>query len=209
MAAVADERRRRATRRGFVGAGAALAGGGLLALAGARPWLAAQEGFADDLDVLTFALTLERMEAAFYRQGLRTFDEAAFRAANRPDSVRPNLEAIRDHEQTHVETLTQAIGDRGGTPVEPAEYDFGYDDVDGFLEVAMALENVGVAAYAGAAPSIENADVLAAALGIHSVEARHAAYLNIRNEESPFPNAVDEAMTRDEVLEAAGGFIVS
>ena len=105
--------------------------------------------------------------------------------------------------------LTQTITDLKGEPVEEAEYDFGYDDVDGFLEVAMALENVGVAAYAGAAPSIESADILAAALGIHSVEARHAAYLNIRNEESPFPNAVDEAMTRDEVLEAAGGFIVS
>ncbi len=60
----------------------------------------------------------------------------------------------------------------------------------------------------GAAPSIENADVLAAALGIHSVEARHAAYLNGLNNASPFPAATDTPLTPDEVLAIAGPFIV-
>ncbi|MGI8485727.1 MAG: cupredoxin domain-containing protein, partial [Thermomicrobiales bacterium] len=56
-------------------------------------------------------------------------------------------------------------------------------------------------------PSIENKDVLAAALGIHSVEARHAGFLNGLNKMSPFPDAVDSPQTREEVLKVAGGFI--
>ena len=86
----------------------------------------------------------------------------------------------------------------GNRWVTEAVYDFGYEDAAGFLEVAMALENTGVAAYAGAAPAIQDKAVIAAALGIQSVEARHAAYLNERNEQSPFPGAfapgVDEKL---------------
>ena len=66
-----------------------------------------------------------------------------------------------------------------------------------------------MAAYAGVAPFVSDADLLATLLGIHSVEARHAAYLNDVNGESPFPEAFDEALTRHEVLEVAGQFIVS
>ena len=215
LEAVHAERRRLSSRRGFVAGGAKLAGGGALALAfagapgaGALRSALAQE-FEDDVDVLNYALTLEHLEYAFYRDGLEEFGEDGFAEAGRPASVFTNLEMIRDHEQAHVEALTAAVEGADGKPVEEQEYDFGYEDVDGFLEVAMALENTGVAAYAGAAPAIENADILAAALGIHSVEARHAAYLNIRNEESPFPAAVDEALTREEVLEIAGPFITS
>ena len=46
------------------------------------------------------------------------------------------------------------------------------------LETAATVENLGAAAYLGAAGSIKSQDVLAAALSIHSVEARHAAALN-------------------------------
>lgn len=134
---------------------------------------ASAQDFEDDLDVANYALTLEHLEYAFYRDGL---DELAA---------------------------------DGGEPVTEAEYDFGYDDLAGFLEVAMALENVGVSAYAGAAPSITDAAILAAALGVHSVEARHAAYLNQVNGELPFPDAVDTARSREEVLKLAGPFVAS
>jgi hypothetical protein len=45
-------------------------------------------------------------------------------------------------------------------------------------------------------------------LTIHGVEARHAAYLNGLQGESPFPDAVNPTLTPDEVLAAAGPFIV-
>ena len=46
------------------------------------------------------------------------------------------------------------------------------------LKTAATVENLGAAAYLGQAGNIKNKDVLAAALAIHSVEARHAAALN-------------------------------
>ena len=73
---------------------------------------------------------------------------------------------------------------------------------------AAALENTGVAAYAGAAPSIADPEVLAVALGIHSVEARHAAYLNTRLGELPAPVSNDMAKGPVEILEIAGAFFV-
>ena len=71
-------------------------------------------------------------------------------------------------------------------PVERATYDFGVTDAASFLATAMTLENVGVAAYDGAGQFIQNADLLTAAGSIVAVEARHAAYLNLVNLESPF-----------------------
>ena len=165
--------------------------------------------FKDAVDVLNYALTLEHIEATFYREGLKMFDAAAYEAAGYQTTVRDYVEEIGEHEAQHVEALTKAIKQLKGEPVEEAEYDFGYDDLAGFLATAAAVENLGVAAYTGAAQYlIDNDDLLTAALTIHGVEARHAAYLNVvTGADSPFPDAVDAPMTPDEVLEIAGPFI--
>jgi hypothetical protein len=54
-----------------------------------------------EVDVLNYALTLEHLEATFYRQGLETFGPDDFEAG-----VFDNLVLVRDHEAAHVETLT-------------------------------------------------------------------------------------------------------
>ena len=87
-------------------------------------------------------------------------------------------------------------------------YDFGYSDAAGFLQVAMALEDTGVAAYQGAAQYlIDEDELLTAALTIHGVEARHASYLALLNGAVPFPEAFNPTLTPDEVLEIATPFI--
>lgn len=212
---IAAERGRIRSRRAFLGTGAKVAAAGALgaAFSGAgafrlAPSALAQE-FADDIEILNYALTLEHLEYAFYRDGLAQIGKEVIAEATGDEGAFDLLTEIGDHEKAHVDALTQAISGLGGEPVAEATYDFGYQDAVGFLEVAMALENTGVAAYAGAAPSVTDDAILASALGIHSVEARHAAYLNGLNDTSPFPEAVDMPLTMDEVLEAAGGFIVS
>lgn len=165
--------------------------------------------FGSEVDVLNYALTLEHIEATFYTQGVEAFAAQDYVDLGFDPSVLDYITAIRDHEVAHVEALTQVVTDLGGEPAAQAEYDFGYTTLAEFLAVAQALENTGVDAYTGAAQYlIDNDDLLTAALTIHGVEARHAAYLNLLNATSPFPDAFDAPLTPDEVLEIATPFIV-
>ncbi|EMA64442.1 hypothetical protein C469_00906 [Halorubrum lipolyticum DSM 21995] len=215
-----------------------LAGGALLALGGGTGLAMGQDedsapdemmaNFDDvagtDLDVLNYALTLENLENAFYREGLEMFSMEDFAQADfqwdfqglsggtaeeLQGMMYDHVEVIGEHEAVHVEVLGEAITLLGGDPNPEADYDFGLETVEGFLATAQVFENTGVAAYAGAAPFIESPDLQSAALSIHSVEARHAAFLNHLNGESPFPNAFDSALSQQAVLDAVGPFIVS
>jgi hypothetical protein len=208
-----------ATRRDVLRRSAAIGGGALaLSVAGSNAALAhdASDDDVSDVDVLNYALTLEHLEHAFYRDGLERFAPKDFRHAktlnglgNRVvEGVHPRLVAIRDHEKAHAETITSVVNDLGGEPVSEADYDFGYDCVDEFLGVAAVLENTGVSAYDGAINLIGSEDLLTAGATIATVEGRHASYLNLLNGENPFPAAFDEPKTMEQVLEAAGGFIL-
>ena len=64
-----------------------------------------------DTEILQFALTLENLENTFYRQALDKLDEQAFANAGYEPWVRSRFEQIREHEQTHVDFLTKALGD--------------------------------------------------------------------------------------------------
>jgi len=210
---VNEVRQRLASRRGLLKGSAALTGGAALALAGIpalRDFEAAAQDVGDDeISVLNYALTLEHLENAFYRDGLASLTEQAFLDAGFDATVVDFIAEISANEATHVETLTAVINDLGGEPVEEGTYDFGdaFTDAEPFLATAQALENTGVSAYTGAAQYLIDSDeLLTAALTIHGVEARHAAYLNILNGEDPFPEAFDPPLTPDEVLEAAAPF---
>ena len=203
------------SRRGFL-AKSAVAGGALLALGGGtavaqdeeeeeeaeeEPEMAPFTDRGTDVDVLNYALTLENLEDAFYREALDEFDEEDFVES---DALAEFDEEARyevydavvvagEHESTHVDVLTQVVQLLGGDPAMEMEYDFGFESVGDVLELAQVVENTGVAAYAGAAPYIESPDLVSAAVSIHSVEARHAAVFNRVNGDSPFPDAFDAA----------------
>jgi hypothetical protein len=212
--AVFEERERILSRRRLLGGGMKLGAAAAVTLGmggilpGARLSAFAQDiALTSDLDVLNYALTLEHLEYAFYRDGIGSF---TFGADPFGQSIDTNLAAIRDHEGAHVQALTQTITDMGGTPVAEATYDFGYGtDPAAFLATAAALENTGVSAYDGAAQYIQTADLLPVAGGIVAVEARHASYLNLITGAVPFPNAFEVAKTPAEILDIATPFIVS
>jgi rubrerythrin len=126
-----------------------------------------------DLEIVQYALTLEHLETDFYNAVL---DSGVVKNRRLGETAK----LIRDAEQAHVDTLTGVVKDLGGTPKRPrtnfdAVLEGGERKV---LETAAAVENLGAAAYLGQAPRIKSKDILAAALSIHSVEARHAAALN-------------------------------
>lgn len=138
------------------------------------------------VNVLNFALTLEYLESEFYKKAVGT-------AGLIPAADLPGFTAIRNHEVAHVAVLRQTISQLGGTPVTLTadKFDFTagngsmngpyasvFSNYDTLLAVSQAFEDTGVRAYKGQAGNlISNNAVLTAALQIHSVEARHAAYI--------------------------------
>ncbi len=215
-----DESERGRSRRTFMG-DAALAGGGALALSAVGGVAAANGDESDstpgDVEILNYALALEHLEYAFYEEFLANHTEsevensAVAQYFARPTlrySTYQQIEDVRDHEGAHVEALTETIEDLGGTPVEPAAYEFPYETMEEFVAIADRLEAVGVSAYAGAAPMIDDEDVLKAALSIHSVEAEHQTYFQLLNLQRPSPDAFNTARSMDQVLPIAKQFVV-
>ncbi|KAJ1020912.1 hypothetical protein NDA18_005759 [Ustilago nuda] len=135
----------------------------------------AAAGQADiDSIILNYALTLEHLENAFYRDSLATYDAAAFRAAGYPDWVRQRFIEIGGHEKAHVDFLTKALGDQA---TKECTYNFGVTDVKSFVATSVLLEGIGESAYLGAAQNITNPSTLTAAGSILTVESRHKGNL--------------------------------
>jgi len=159
-------------------------------------------GVASDIAILNYALTLEHLETDFYAKvvdsGLLKGKELDF------------AKHVGETERQHVEALTGTIEKLGGTPVAAPMMTFPLKSRKAVLELAATVENLGAAAYLGKAAEIKSPEVLAAALSIHSVEARHAAALNRLLGKSPTPNgAFGNPASEKQVLAAVKPFIVS
>ncbi|XYD06737.1 ferritin-like domain-containing protein [Methylobacterium sp. NMS12] len=172
--------------------------------------VASTEVFAQGLpgqvvDVLRFALTLEYLEAEFYRTALATprLIPARYRAV---------FTQLARHEAEHVRLLQGALG---GAVIPPPAFDFTgkgkYPDVfanfDTFTTLSSTFEDLGVAAYKGQAGNLQGTPVLTTALQIHSVEARHAAEVRRVRGFVGWDGAFDAPLTKAAVLAAATPFL--
>jgi hypothetical protein len=154
-----------------------------------------------DVAIVNYALTLEYLEAAFYADAIKT----GFFKGKQLDLIKQ----IGEHEREHVNALTMAVKQLGGTPAAKPATKFPLSDAKTIVKTAQAVENLGAAAYLGQAPKISNKDILAAALSIHSVEARHAAALNTLLGKDITPDgAFAKPASMAEVLPIAKQFIV-
>ncbi len=122
-----------------------------------------------DVAILNYALTLEYLETQFYNKVI-----AANLFSGKAGAL---LKSFGEQEQTHVEAIKAAVSQLGGTPVTPPTGHFPVTNAGAVAQLAYTVENLGASAYLGQATSIQSKAVLAAALSIHSVEARHAASL--------------------------------
>ena len=113
---------------------------------------------------------------------------------------------MQGHEATHVAALKKTLGRKA---VKKPKFDFGTTTSNpaDFLKTAVVLEDTGVSAYAGQGPRIKQKAVVVAALAIHSVEARHAAYLRGLNDQNFAPRAFDKPATMKAVLKKAKPFL--
>jgi hypothetical protein len=121
-----------------------------------------------DVAILNYALTLEYLEREFYAKVV-----ASGFFSGKVGSL---IKEFGSQEATHVEALKGAVSKMGGTPaVNP----------NGKFPITSATQ---VAQLAYKAANIQSPEVLATALAIHSVEARHAATLGTLVKKSLTPD---------------------
>jgi hypothetical protein len=160
---------------------------------------AAAASGSGDLAIVNYALTLEYLEAQFYA---KVGKSGLFHGKTL--SV---LKSFGMEEAEHVAALKK-VATSLGTPAKEPVGKFPIHSAAQVTKLAGAVENLGAAAYLGQAGSIQSKDILAAALAIHTVEARHAATLNILLKMSPTPEgAFAKPMTMAQVLTVVKPFI--
>jgi hypothetical protein len=189
------------TRASFMLRGA-LAAGAVYGVSAVTPFVSQALAGAGggDVEILNFALTLEYLESDFYNVKGREL------ALSGQAKIYAKL--FGEEEQAHVQALTTVIGQLGGKPVKKPTFVFPASSQSSFLALASVLENTGVGAYNGAAPSLQSKQVLASAGSIVQIEARHAAAINLLIGMSPTPNqGFDIPLTKEQVLAKAGPLI--
>jgi rubrerythrin len=137
-------------------------------------------GGSGDIAILNYALTLEYLETAFY--------EKVISAQLLSGKVGSLIKDFGRQEASHVAALKAAVSKLGGTPANKPNAKFPITSATQVAELAYTVENLGAAAYLGQAANIQSPEVLASALAIHSVEARHAATLGTLVKKSVTPD---------------------
>ncbi len=202
-------------KKGVLAGGGLIAGGALFGplLASAEAKISSKQSVKNDIKILNYALTLEYLEAAFYKQAVTN------RAYGTDPQLRRFAEIVALHEAKHVGFLRGVLGSKR---ISKPKFDFKdtVTDPAKFAATAQVLEDTGVTAYLGQVANIKQGAVLKAAGTIATVEARHAAWIRFINaganattptSKLPAPNDFDKRRSEKAILKAVGGtgFIVS
>jgi hypothetical protein len=146
----------------------------------------------DDVAILNFALALEYLQASFYTQ--------AERVGVLHGALAEQARVVGSHERAHVKAFKQTLGHHA---IKEPRFNFRgtTDNAHSFRATAVAFEDLAVGAYKEQLPKISSRAYLAAAVSIHSVEARHAAWIrqlaNIVPAEHAFDDALPDGKTVD------------
>jgi rubrerythrin len=153
-----------------------------------------------DAAILNYALTLEYLETQFY--------EKVIAAGLFSGKVGALVKSFGAQEASHVVAVKGAVVQLGGTPVAKPEGKFPITSASQVAQLAYTVENLGASAYLGQAANIQSPEVLASALAIHSVEARHASTFGTLVKKPVTPNgAFAKPADMSTVLAAVKPFI--
>ena len=159
-----------------------------------------------DIAVLQFAYALEQLEADFYTKVV-----AAQGGSNLTAEEKTIMGDIKNHEVIHREFLKIALGANASFSLTPTYPGVDFSNRTSVLATARTFEDLGVAAYNGAAQYLTSTTNLLVAGKIVSVEARHASAIRdlINPKSGDFaPKSFDDAFRPTKVAAAAQGFIV-
>jgi hypothetical protein len=155
------------TRASFIkrALGAAIGGGALLFAADAEAALGETK---NDIAILRFDLVLEYLQAGLYTE------------AERLRALTPTTLAwarvVGAHERAHVRAIKGLLG-RNVVPSPAFNYRNVTSDEQAFIKTAVAFEDLTAALLKWQAPRLDSREIVAAAVQLHSVETRHAAWI--------------------------------
>ncbi|MEO8910859.1 MAG: ferritin-like domain-containing protein [Gemmatimonadaceae bacterium] len=167
-----------------------------------------------DVAVLQFAYALEQLEADFYTKVVANFSSSSFST-----SEQAVLSDVKNHEVIHREAFKTLLGAANGFTVHTNYGTLNFKDRTSVLATAKTFEDLGVAAYNGAAQYLSDVNNIGLAGKIVSVEARHAAAIRDliapkaggasgANPDSFAPKSFDDVFRPSKVAAAAQGFVV-
>ena len=167
----------------------AVVGGAMLLGVSAAPAEAAVD--RRDEAILNYALTLEYIQEVFYGE--------VERLGTLSGGLAEQARVVGAHERAHVKAFRQVLGARA---VKRPRFDFrgATESAERFRRTAVAFEDLAVAAYKAQAPLIQSRAYLVPALAIHTVEARHAAWIRRLAGITPAADAFDEPRSRQSTL---------
>ena len=137
----------------------------------------------NDTAILRFDLVLEYLQAGFYTE------------AERLGELTPKTldwaRVVGAHERAHLQALKALLG-RRVVPNPGFNYGIVTTNETAFIKTAVAFEDLTAALLKWQAPRLDSRAILAAAVTLHSVETRHAAWIRHLNGLNPATTAFDK-----------------
>jgi hypothetical protein len=140
-----------------------------------------------DVAILQFDLQFEYLQASMYTEAVRLGHLSA--------KARAVARVIGAHEWAHARAIRGLLGSRA---VQKAHFDFHgvTEHQDRFIRTAVAFEDLTAALLKYQALRLDSKSVLAAAASLHSVEARHAAWMRRLAGRVPTLTAFDQPISQ-------------
>jgi hypothetical protein len=191
------------TRGGFLRRSFALLSGiGAAGVLAGEARAAAGRPTKNDVAILRFDLVLEYLQAGLYTE------------AERLGELTPETLAwarvVGAHERAHVQALKGLLG-RDIVPSPSFNYRGVTSDEQAFVKTAVAFEDLTAALLKWQAVRLDSRAVVAAAVTLHSVETRHAAWIRHEVGLAPVTSAFDEPASQERMarLIASTRFVAS
>jgi hypothetical protein len=145
------------------------AAAGLYALFAASDAQATTAKTKNDIAILQFDLVLEYLQSGLYTE------------AEQLGELTPTTLAwarvVGAHERAHVRAIKGLLGRRKVVPSPGFNYRNVTSNEQAFIKTAVAFEDLTAALLKWQAPRLDSRSIVAAAVTLHSVETRHAAWI--------------------------------
>ena len=145
----------------------------------------------NDIAILRFDLALEYLQAGLYTE------------AERVGKLKPETLAwsrvVGAHERAHLKAIQQLLGPRNVLPSPAFNYRGVTSNEQAFIKTAVAFEDLTAALLKWQAPRLDSRSIVAAAVTLHTVETRHAAWIRYLIGLKPATTAFDKPASQEQM----------